>query len=376
MSKRDYYEVLGVSRDTNQDEIKKAYKKMAKKYHPDLNPDSKTAEEKFKEINEAYEVLSDPEKKARYDQFGHAGTDGGFEGFGGSDFSGFGDIFDMFFGGGFGGTGAGGRRRAAERGADLRLDLSIAFEEAAFGVEKDVEIPRMESCDVCQGSGAEPGTQPKTCPVCGGSGKVKSTQSTPFGQFQTVRTCHRCQGMGTFIEKVCKHCRGSGKVRKVRKIHVKIPAGVDNGSRLRVANEGEAGSQGGLPGDLYVYINVKPHKTFIRENDDVICELRISFTQAALGAEVEVPTLDGNVKLTIPEGTQTGTSFRLRGRGIPKLRGYGRGDHHVKVKVVTPTKLTEEQKELLREFDAKGTNEQSSDKGKGFFNKFKDAFMS
>jgi molecular chaperone DnaJ len=376
MSKRDYYEVLGVSRDTNQDEIKKAYKKMAKKYHPDLNPDSKTAEEKFKEINEAYEVLSDPEKKARYDQFGHAGANGGFEGFGGNDFSGFGDIFDMFFGGGFGGTGAGGRRHAAEKGADLRLDLSIAFEEAAFGIEKDVEIPRMESCDICQGSGAEPGTEPKTCPVCGGSGKVKSTQSTPFGQFQTVRTCHRCQGMGTIIEKVCKHCRGSGKVRKVRKIHVKIPAGVDNGSRLRVANEGEAGNQGGPPGDLYVYINVKPHKSFIRENDDVICELRISFTQAALGAEVEVPTLDGNVKLTIPEGTQTGTSFRLRGRGIPKLRGYGRGDHHVKVKVVTPTKLSEEQKELLREFDAKGTNEQSSDKGKGFFNKVKDAFMS
>ncbi|ATW25353.1 molecular chaperone DnaJ [Candidatus Formimonas warabiya] len=378
MSKRDYYEVLGVPRTASEDEVKKAYKKLAKKYHPDLNPDSRTAEEKFKEINEAYEVLSDTEKRSRYDQFGHAGANGGgfdFGGFGGgADFGGFGDIFDMFFGGGFSGGGAG-QRPAAQRGADLRLDLSISFEEAAFGVEKDVEIPRMESCEVCGGSGAEPGTRPQTCPLCGGSGKVKSAQSTPFGQFQTVKTCHRCHGAGTIIEKVCKHCGGSGRVKKQRKIHVKIPAGVDSGSRLRISNEGEAGTLGGPPGDLYVYLTVRSHQVFKRENDDVICEFPISFVQAALGCEVEVPTLDGKIKLTVPEGTQTGTSFRMRGRGITKLRGYGRGDQHVKVRVVTPTNLTEEQKKMLQDFGSHFSGDQQSDKGKGFFNKVKDAFM-
>lgn len=376
MSKRDYYEVLGISRTATEDEVKKAYKKLAKKYHPDLNPDSKTAEEKFKEINEAYEVLSDTEKRSRYDQFGHAGAGNDFGGFGGSaDFGGFGDIFDMFFGGAGGFGGGGSQRPSAQRGSDLRLDLSISFEEAAFGVEKDVEIPRMESCDVCAGSGAEPGTRPKTCTVCGGSGKVRSAQSTPFGQFQTVKTCHRCHGAGTIIEKICKHCGGSGRVRKERKIHVKIPAGVDNGSRLRVAHEGEAGTLGGPSGDLYVYLTVRPHSIFKRENDDVICEFPLSFVQAALGCEVEVPTLDGKIKLTIPEGTQTATSFRLRGRGITKLRGYGRGDQHVKVRVITPTNLTEEQKKMLREFGAHAASDPQSDKGKGFFNKVKDAFM-
>ncbi|MEL7567952.1 MAG: molecular chaperone DnaJ [Dehalobacterium sp.] len=376
MSKRDYYEVLGVSRTAADDEIKKAYKKLAKQYHPDLNPDSRSAEEKFKEINEAYEVLSDREKRARYDQFGHAGASSDFGGFGGQgDFGGFGDIFDMFFGGGGGFGGGGSHRPTAQRGADLRLDLTITFEEAAFGVEKDVEIPRMENCEVCAGSGAEPGTQPKTCNVCGGSGKVRSAQSTPFGQFQTVKTCHRCHGAGTIIEKVCLHCGGTGRVRKERKIHVKIPAGVDNGSRLRIAHEGEAGTLGGPSGDLYVYLTVRPHKTFKRENDDVICEFPLSFVQAALGCEVEVPTLDGKIKLTIPEGTQTGTSFRLRGRGITKLRGYGRGDHHVKVRIVTPTNLSEEQKRILQEFGAKSPSDQQSEKGKGFFNKVRDAFM-
>lgn len=373
MSKRDYYEVLGVSRDSSQDEIKKAYKKLAKKYHPDLNPDSKTAEEKFKEVSEANEVLSNAEKRARYDQFGHAGANdaGGFGGFGdGGDFGGFNDIFDMFFGGG----GGGGNRRGPQRGADLRLDLSISFEEAAFGVEKDVEIPRMENCEICGGSGAEPGTKPQTCSVCGGSGKVRANQSTPFGQFQTVKTCHRCHGEGTIIENKCKHCGGSGKVRKTRKIHVKIPAGVDSDSRLRVANEGEAGNLGGPPGDLYVYLTVRPHKIFKRNHDDVICEFPISFVQAALGDEVEVPTLDGKVKIKIPEGTQTGTSFRLRGRGMTKLRGYGRGDQHVKVKVVTPTNLTEQHKKLLKEFGDCCTDDQQPEKTKGFFEKVKDAF--
>ncbi|WP_089608567.1 molecular chaperone DnaJ [Dehalobacterium formicoaceticum] len=381
MSKRDYYDVLGVSRTATEDEVRKAYKKLAKKYHPDLNPDSKTAEEKFKEINEAYEILGDNEKRARYDRYGHAGTGNDFGDFNGQgDFGGFGDIFDMFFGGGGGGFGGGGGGRpAAQRGADLRLDLSISFEEAAFGVEKDVEIPRMENCDVCGGSGAEPGTSPKTCDVCGGRGQVRSTQATPFGQFQTVKTCNNCHGTGSIIEKMCRHCGGSGRLKKNRKINVKIPAGVDSNSRLRIAHEGEAGTLGGPPGDLYVYVSVRPHDTFKRENDDVIGEFPLSFVQAALGCEVEIPTLDGKVKLTIPEGTQTGTSFRLRGRGITKLRGYGRGDHHVRVKVVTPTHLTEEQKEILRDFGNLPSEEHESDshradKGKGFFNKVKDAF--
>lgn len=375
MSKRDYYEVLGVPRTATEDDIKKAYKKLAKKFHPDLNPDSKTAEENFKEVNEAYEILIDPNKRARYDQFGHAAAGNDFGGFGGQgDFGGFGDIFDIFFGGG-GGFGGGSQGPSPQRGADLRLDLSISFEEAAFGVEKDVEIPRMENCDVCGGSGAEPGTKPQNCPVCGGSGKVRSTQATPFGQFQTVKTCHRCHGQGTIIEKACQHCKGSGRLRKQRKIHIKIPAGVDNDSRLRIAQEGEAGTLGGPPGDLYVYIKVMPHDIFQRQNDDVICEFPISFAQAALGCEVEVPTLDGKVKLIIPEGTQTGTSFRMRGRGITKLRGYGRGDQHVRVKLITPRKLTEEQKNILREFDSHmAACDQQEEKQKGFFNKVKDAF--
>jgi len=373
MSKRDYYEVLGVSRDASEEEIKKAYKKQAKQHHPDLNQDSKTAEEKFKEINEAYEVLGNREKRARYDQFGHQPPGGGFDpgGFG-ADFGGFGDIFDMFFGGSAGGSGG---RRGPQRGSDLRLDMTVTFEEAAFGVEKDVEIPRMENCDVCGGSGAEPGTKSETCPVCKGSGKVKATQSTPFGQFQTVKPCGRCQGSGTVIEHRCKHCSGSGKVRKVRKIHVKIPAGVDSGSRLRVANEGEVGSLGGPNGDLYVYLTVQPHQFFHRENDDVYCEFPLTLVQATLGCDVDVPTLDGKVKLNVPEGTQSGTSFRLRGRGVHKLRGYGRGDQMVKVKVMIPTNLTEEQKEKLRDFGASLTDGQHSEKAKGFFNKVKDAFM-
>ena len=372
---KDYYEVLGVPRTASDEEIKKAYKKLVKKYHPDLNPDSKTAEEKMKEVNQAYDVLSDPDKRARYDQFGADGMNGagGFGGGGAGGFGDFGDIFDMFFGGGGGGNT---RRNGPRQGNDLRVDVSVSFEEAAKGVSKNIEINRTENCPDCGGTGAKKGTSRKSCPNCGGSGKVRVNQTTPFGQFQTVKTCPRCGGQGTIVESPCPKCNGSGRVRKNRTIKVNIPAGVDNGSRLRMQNEGEGGINGGPPGDLYIYITVRPHKYFRRNGDDILCDVSISMVQAALGAEIEVDTLDGKVKLTIPEGTQSGTSFRLRGRGFPKLRGYGKGDQHVKVSVATPTKLTPEQKELLKQFDTtyqEKSSGQEKEKPKGFFNKlFKD----
>jgi molecular chaperone DnaJ len=375
MAKRDYYEILGVAKDATPNDIKKAYRKQARKYHPDVNPDNKEAEEKFKEVQEAYDILSDPDKRARYDQFGHAGTsDQGFDGFGHTDFGGFSDIFDMFFGGGFGG---GSRRQGPQRGDDLRLDLDISFEEAAFGVEKDVEIPRTEECSTCHGSGAAPGTNPTTCNTCGGTGQVHVTQSTPLGRIQTVTTCSQCRGTGTIISTPCKDCKGKGNVRRMRTIHITVPAGVDNNSKLRIAGEGEAGTLGGPPGDLFVVISVRPHKKFKRAGFDVIGEVSINFVQAALGDEIMVPTLDGLVKLKIPEGTQPGTIFRLRGRGITRLRGPGRGDHHVSVKVLTPTNLSEKQKEILGEFEktlSKNNHVEREQKDKGLFNRFKDAF--
>jgi molecular chaperone DnaJ len=373
VSKRDYYEILGVSKTASEDEIKKAFRKLARKYHPDVNRENpQEAEEKFKEANEAYEVLSNAERRAQYDQFGHSAFDGqgqgfggGFGGFGGGGFS---DIFDMFFGQGGGGFG-GGRPKGPERGADLRYDMEIAFEEAAFGLETEIQIPRTEDCSVCGGSGAAPGTHPETCPDCKGTGQVQVTQNTPFGRMVNVRTCQRCNGEGKIVKTPCKECGGRGKLRLKRKIKIKVPAGVDNGSRLRVAHEGEAGQRGGSPGDLYVFIFVKAHKLFTREGDDVICEMPINFVQAALGDEVEVPTLDGKVKLKIPEGTQSGTIFRVKDKGITHLRGHGRGDQHVKVKVMTPQKLTNAQKELLRQF-AKESNENNvTSEEKGFFKK-------
>lgn len=374
--KRDYYEVLGVGRDADTEEIKKAYKKLAKQYHPDLNPDSKTAEEKFKEVNEAYNVLSNDQERARYDQFGHddpgagggfggGGFGGGFGGFGGAGgFGSMGDIFETFFGGGFSQAQD---PNAPRQGADMRIDLSIAFEEAAKGVEKEVSVSRMESCKKCHGNGAAPGSSREKCAQCGGTGKVRVNQATAFGQFQTVRSCPACGGSGSIIKEPCPDCGGSGRVKQTRKIKVNIPAGVDTGSRLRMAGEGEGGINGGPAGDLFVYITVKPHKYFKRQGDNVLCDFPLNFAQAALGTEVDVPTLDGKVKLTIPEGTQTGTTFRLRGRGFAKLRGYGRGDQHVKVKVVTPTRLTDEQKELLRKFGDSG--EDGGEDKKGFFGK-------
>lgn len=382
MSKRDYYEVLGVSRDASEEEIKKAYKRLARKHHPDVNQGNKEAENRFKEIKEAYDVLGDEEKRARYDQFGHAGTDGpggggfqGFEGFGGmGGFGDFGDIFDMFFGGA--------RERqqhGPSRGSDLEIDLELKLEDAAFGIETEVQIPRKDRCSACEGSGAEPGTHPTTCNVCQGSGQVRSTQSTPLGHFQTVRTCHNCHGEGRVINSPCKECRGTGVVQRINKIQIKVPAGVDTGSKLRVAGEGESGIRGGPRGDLYVHIRVKPHPLFKRHKDDLISDVPISIIQASLGDEIMVSTLDGKVKLKVPPGTQSETYFRLKGKGIPHLRGYGRGDHHIKVSVVTPTNLNEKQKKVLRELDKllteKNMRQHAPEQDKGFFKKVKDAFM-
>jgi molecular chaperone DnaJ len=376
MAKRDYYEVLGVSKTATEDEIKKAFRKLARQYHPDVNKDNpKEAEAKFKEVNEAYSVLSDPQKRAAYDQYGHAASDPNFGagmggGFGDAGFDGFGDIFDMFFGGS---RGTQKQRSSSQRGNDLRYDLEVEFEAAAFGKETVVEIPRTETCPVCHGNGAKPGTPIKTCTSCNGTGQVQVTQNTAFGRFVNVRTCERCHGEGKTIETLCAECRGTGRVRKTRKIDVKIPAGVESGSRLRISGEGEAGVRGGSPGDLYIYIYVKKHPEFERQGDDIYSEVKISMAQAALGTTMMVQTLDGKVELKIPEGTQYGTTFRLRGRGITHLRGQGRGDHYVKAKVATPARLTGEQRELFKKL-ALSFGEQLSADDKGFIDRVKDAF--
>jgi molecular chaperone DnaJ len=373
MSKRDYYEVLGVSKNASKDEIKKAYRRLSKKYHPDINK-AEDAAEKFKEIKEAYEVLSDDQKRAHYDQFGHADPNqgfgaGDFGGFGGG-FGGFEDIFNTFFGGGT-------RRRdpnAPRQGADLQYTMTLTFEEAVFGKETDILIPREEECDTCYGSGAKPGTKPETCQHCHGTGQISVEQSTPFGRIVNRRTCHYCGGTGKQIKHKCSTCGGTGKVKKRRKIHIKIPAGIDDGQQLRVAGQGEPGINGGPPGDLYVVFHVKDHEFFERDGDDIYCEMPITFTQAALGAEIEIPTLHGKVKLKIPAGTQTGTKFRLRGKGVPNVRGYGVGDQHVIVRIVTPTKLTERQKQILREFEELSGNATGGGPEDSFFSKVKRAF--
>lgn len=382
-TKRDYYEVLGVSKSASEEEIKKAYRQLAKKYHPDMNQGDKSAEAKFKELNEAYEVLSDKDKKARYDQFGHAGVDpngfGGAGGFGGGGFEGgfgdFGDIFDMFFGGSSGGFGGGGARRKSgpQKGADLKYELEIEFEEAAFGVKKDIQVTRNESCNDCKGTGAKAGSKVETCKTCGGSGEVRFTQSTVFGRVVNVKPCDECHGEGKIIKEPCPQCMGRGHIRKTRKITIDIPAGVDNGSVMPLRGEGEPGIKGGPNGDLYIYMRVKPHRLFKRDGINLYSEMPITFTQAALGDELDVPTLEGNVKFTIPEGTQTGTTFRVKNKGIPSLKNKMKGDLYFTVKIVVPRKLNEEQKNLLRKYaEISGNN--AEDQGKSFFDKVKDAF--
>ena len=372
--KRDYYEVLGVDKSASEDEIKKAYKKLARKYHPDMNPGDKEAEEKFKEVNEANEVLSDPEKKARYDQFGFAGVDpnygagagGGAYG-GGFDFGDLGDIFGSFFGGGFGG----GQRRnpnAPQRGESIRASVSVSFTEAAFGCEKSVTLERSEQCPTCKGNGCAPGTTPEICPDCHGTGTVQTRRQTPMGVFASNGPCRKCGGTGRLIHQPCPDCRGTGAVRKRKTIKVNIPAGIDHGQTISLRGQGNAGRNGGPAGDLLITVMVQPHELFRRDGVDVFCEAPITFAQAVLGAELEIPTIDGKVKYSIPEGTQTGTVFRLKGKGIPVLNGRGRGDQYVTVTIETPRNLNKEQKEALRRF-SETLGESNYEKRKSFFKK-------
>ncbi len=374
--KRDYYEVLGVSKNASEDEIKRAYKKLARKYHPDMNPGDKEAEEKFKEVNEANEVLSNPEKKAKYDQFGFAGVDpnygagqGGYGGTGGFDFGDLGDIFGSFFGGGFGG---GGRRNpnAPQRGESIRASLSVEFTEAAFGCEKSITIDRSEQCPTCKGKGCAPGTTPEVCTECHGTGTVTQAQRTPFGMMQSQTVCPKCRGKGQIIHQPCPDCRGAGVVRKRRTIQVNIPAGIDNGQTISLRGQGHSGKNGGPAGDLLITVMVRPHEIFRRDGTAVFCEAPITFTQAVLGGTLEIPTIDGKVKYDIPEGTQTGTVFRLRGKGIPVLNGRGRGDQYVTVNIETPRNLNREQKDALKKF-SESLGEGNYEKHKSFFGKKK-----
>ena len=373
MTKRDYYEVLDIKKGASPEEIKKAYRKLALKYHPDRNSSNSNAEDKFKEINEAYQVLSNPEKKTRYDQFGSAEGMGGFnsQGRGFSDFGDFGDIFDSFFGARTRGSGGGTR---SQRGANLRYNLEISFEDAAFGKETKIEVPSWENCSICKGNGAKPGTSPQTCPDCHGTGEIKSTQNTVFGQFVNVKTCPRCAGEGKIIKDVCTNCRGTGKVKKNRVVKVKIPAGVDSGYRLRITGMGEPGERGGPSGDLYIVLYIKPHKIFKRNGIDINCSHSISFVKAALGGTTTIPTLEEKAKLKIPAGTQPNNVFRLRGKGIFKIGTKQRGNQYIKIKVEVPKKMNDEQKKLLLEF-AKLSGEDLEILGeKGIFDKIKNAF--
>jgi molecular chaperone DnaJ len=346
MEEKDYYKILGVNRTASEEDIKKSYRRMAMQHHPDRNPGNKEAEEAFKLASEAYEVLRDPEKRNLYDRYGVEGLRGtGFTGFRGFDdiFSAFGDIFEDFFG--FGTSGK--RRSRARAGSDLRFDLKISFQEAAFGKETEIEIPKAVSCEACEGTGAKPGTSPIHCPTCKGTGQVTRSQ----GFFTISTTCSQCQGEGKVNPHPCKECRGAGRVRRNKKISLKIPPGVDNGSKLRVRAEGEEGEQGGPPGDLYVFIYVEAHEFFLREGDDVLCQIPISFSQAALGTELDIPTLNGTKNLAIPKGTENNELFRIKGEGFPKLRSHGRGDLIVQIFVKTPKNLTKHQEEILREFE-------------------------
>jgi molecular chaperone DnaJ len=369
--KRDYYEILGIDRNATDDEIKKAFRKLAFKYHPDHNHGDR-ATDRFKEINEAYEVLSDPDKRAAYNRFGHDGAEGlfgrGFEGF---DFGGFGDIFDAFFGGATTAT-----RQAPQRGTDLHYRLTITFEEAVFGCEKEINISRTENCSLCQGVGSKPGSQPSRCPNCNGTGQVRRVQQTIFGRFTNTTTCRQCHGEGRIITEPCPQCRGTGREKRQRRILVRIPAGIDNDSQIRLSGEGEAGLRGGSPGNLYATLSVPPHEFFIRDGDNIVYELPINFAQAALGAEVEVPTLDGKIKLKLSAGSQAGKIFRLKGKGVPHLRRSGRGDQLVTLLVVTPESLNKRQRQLFEELaNSLGpANMPPPEKWKGLLDSLKNAF--
>jgi molecular chaperone DnaJ len=382
MSKRDYYEVLGVDRSVSVEEIKKSYRKLAVKFHPDKNPGDKAAEEKFKEIGEAYEVLSDAQKRAAYDQYGHQAFDPRSRGFRPGGGGGFHDPFEVFrevFGGGGGGGGSifddlfggGGRSdpTGPHRGADLRYDMEISFEEAVMGAEKEITLTKLEQCEHCHGSGAESGSGRRACPTCGGRGQVVISR----GIFSIAQTCSRCEGAGQIIERPCKSCHGAGRKEKASKVRLKIPPGVDTGARLRSSGNGEAGLRGGAPGDLYVVLHVKPHEIFQREGDDLLCEVPIQFVQAALGAEIEVPTLSGKAQIRIPAGTQTHTVFRLKGKGVKSLQGYGHGDLHVRVVVEIPRNLNQTQKDKLQEF-GELCDSNVNPMSKGFFEKAKSFF--
>ncbi|MBQ9941577.1 MAG: molecular chaperone DnaJ [Christensenellaceae bacterium] len=371
MANKDYYQTLGVEKSASQDEIKKAYRQMAKKYHPDMNKDDESAAQKFKEVNEAYQILSDEEKRAKYDQFGSAAFDGsagagyggGYGDFGG--FGGFGDIFESFFGGG----GRSARRQNGPmRGADVDVQVYLTFEEAAFGVKKEVTITRQENCETCGGSGAKPGSNVKTCTRCGGTGQIRQQQQSIFGNVINVVPCPDCRGEGKIVEEPCPDCRGTGRVNKQRTISVNIPAGIDDGQVLTLSGQGHAGVRGGSSGDVHVYVSVRPHKTFRREGVNLYMEMPISFGQAALGCELEVPTLDGKIKYSIPAGTQTGTTFRMKGKGVKYIRQERWGDLYVKMNVVIPRKLSEKQKELILELEDMEITKDNK-KGKGVFRK-------
>ena len=376
--KRDYYEVLGVDKSATDDQIKKAYRQAAKKYHPDLNPGDKEAEKHFKEAAEAYEVLSDSEKRARYDQFGHAGVDpnfgagGGGYGAGGFDFGDIGDIFGQFFGGGFGG-GRSANPNAPKRGGDITANVTVSFEEAAKGCKKTVKVNRIVKCDDCNGSGSAKGSSTKTCDACHGTGRINITQRTPFGTMQSQRACDKCGGRGKIVTNPCKSCDGKGRIRKTIEQVIDIPAGIDDGQVINLRGGGDHGINGGPTGDLRIGVNVRPHPIFERDGFDVFCEVPITFTQAALGAEITVPTLDGKVKFTIHEGTQPGDEFKLRGKGIQRLNYSGRGDQYVKVVLEVPKNLSSKQKELIKELE-KTTDDGNYKKRKGFFDKLKDLF--
>lgn len=367
MAKRDFYEILGVNRDASNEDIKKAYRKLAMKHHPDRNPDNPKSEGLFKEAKEAYEILSDEQKRAAYDQYGHAGVDPQARGGGGS--SGFGDSFSDIFGDIFGG---GSSRSNVYRGADLRYNLEISLEDAAHGTETRIRIPTMTECEDCHGSGAKKGTQPQTCPTCGGHGQVRMQQ----GFFSVQQTCPKCHGTGRYIPTPCNTCHGAGRVKQHKTLSVKIPAGVDEGDRIRLSGEGEAGVNGGPTGDLYVQIHLKPHPVFQRDHDDLHCEMPVSFTTAALGGEIKVPTLDGAAHLKIPAGSQTGKVFRLRGKGVKGVRSHAHGDLLCHVVIETPVNLTDRQKELLREFEeiSQGNEGRNNPKTQSWLDRVKDFF--